>query len=94
MAQWTFPATSDMKGAWDHIAETNEPAADRTIATLSEAANRLDRFPRMGRPGPFSGTRQFFVPGTAYKLIYRMLANGEAEILRVYHTSRDWPPKH
>ena len=92
MPVWTLPAIVDSQEAWEHIARDNEPAADRLMEVLTSAANRLDRFPQLGRPGPFSGTRQFFVAKTPFKLIYRVLEDGSVELLRVYHTSREWPP--
>ena len=56
------------------------------------AANRLDRLPRLGRPGSESGTRQLVVPGTPYKIFYRIIGHDEVELLRVLHGARKWPP--
>jgi toxin ParE1/3/4 len=92
MPKWTLNASNDAHEAWDRLATDNEAAADRILDLIVSAANRLDRFPLLGRPGPFPGTRQFFVPRTPFKLIYRIIPDGEIELLRVYHTSRDWPP--
>jgi plasmid stabilization system protein ParE len=88
---WTPEALFDIGEAWSFIAPDNEPAADRTVARLTEAAERLDRFPRLGRPGPEPDTRQFLIPRTPFKLIYRILPDGRVELLRVFHTSRKWP---
>ncbi|HEX4303838.1 MAG TPA: type II toxin-antitoxin system RelE/ParE family toxin [Rhizomicrobium sp.] len=93
MPIWTVPAASDLRDAWDYIAEDNEPAADRIADMLVAAADRLDRLPKLGRPGPRPGLRQFYVPKTNYKLLYCIADTGAVEILRVYHTSREWPPE-
>lgn len=91
MPVWTLRAASDLREAWDHIAEENEQAADRIAEVLVAAADRLDHFPKLGRPGPYPESRQFYVPRTNYKIVYRIFDDA-VEILRVYHTSRDWPP--
>jgi toxin ParE1/3/4 len=93
MPIWTAPAIDDAQQAWDNIAEYSEAAADKMLAIVYAAAGRLDRFPRLGRPASLKNARQFFVPRTQFKLIYRILESGDIEIVRVYHTSRDWPPK-
>ncbi len=91
MVAWAPQARVDIGEAWSFIAAEDEAAADRVVERLIEAANRLDRFPRLGRPDDEHGTRVFFVPRTRFKLIYR-IANGDGiELLRVYHTSRKWP---
>ncbi|MEI9887892.1 MAG: type II toxin-antitoxin system RelE/ParE family toxin [Rhizomicrobium sp.] len=92
MPRWTPPAISDLQEAWAFVAADNEAAADRQVAIVNVAANRLDRFPRLGRPMPTKDTRQFFVSRTPFKLLYRILTYDEVEILRVYHTAREWPP--
>lgn len=91
MVAWAPQARLDIGEAWSFIAMADEAAADRIVARLIEAANRLDRFPRLGHPGEEPGTRVFFVSGTTFKLIYRIAAVDGIELLRVYHTSRKWP---
>jgi plasmid stabilization system protein ParE len=91
MPRWTPQALTDAQEAWSHIAEDNEVSADRVMDTVRAAADRLDRFPRLGRPGPLPDTRQFSVPRLPFKLVYRILDDGEVELLRVWHTARDWP---
>jgi toxin ParE1/3/4 len=94
MVAWSPEALFDIDEAWKFIARDNEAAADRIVARLTEAAERLDRFPHLGRPGPTIDldTRQFFVSKTPFKLIYRVVHGEGIELLRVYHTSRKWPP--
>jgi plasmid stabilization system protein ParE len=90
MAVWAPAALADLKDAWDHIAANNEAAADRIVGVVEEAGNRLDRFPRMGRPGKLAGSREFSIPRTPYYLVYYTQA-AEVEIARVMHTARQWP---
>ena len=79
MVVWAPEALSDIGEAWGFVAVDSEIAADRLVARLTEAANRLDRFPHLGRPGPETGTRQFFVTRTPFKLVYRVLTANEIE---------------
>lgn len=90
MVVWAPTALNDLKDAWDHIASDNEAAADRIVGAVEDAGNRLDRFPRMGRPGKLPGSREFSIPRTPYFLVYYEKSSG-VEIARVVHTSRQWP---
>ena len=92
MLIWAPVALTDFNEGWDRIAADNETAADRVFSAIREAAHRLERFPRMGRPGKISGTREFSVPHTPYFLVYFVKPDG-VEIARVMHSSRLWPPK-
>jgi len=92
MPIWAPAALADLKESWDYVAADNEAAADRILSIITEAGHRLDRFPRMGRPGKIAGTREFSVPRTPYFLVYCVKTNG-IEISRVMHSSRKWPPQ-
>lgn len=92
MVVWAPAALVDLKDAWDHVAADNEAAVDRIATAVEEAGNRLDKFPKMGRPGKLIGPREFSVPRTPYFLVYYTTA-GKVEIARVMHSSRLWPPK-
>ena len=59
----------------------------RIVATTKRLCGH---FPTSGRPGQIDGTRELVVPGFPYVIVYRVSANA-VEILRVFHTSRDWP---
>ena len=92
MLHWTLAALLDSREAFEYVAADNERAAQRLLDKIIVAANRLDRFPRLGRPGSESGTRQLVVPGTSYTIFYRIVGNDEVELLRVLHGARKWPP--
>ena len=92
MVHWTTDATADVQEIWAYIALDNERAADWTIDKFEDVAERLDAFPRMGKMLHKPKGRQFAVPGTPYKLVYRLTKDG-IEILRVLHGARDWPPR-
>ena len=60
-------------------------------AEANEATHHLTRHPDMGRPGRVPGTRELVLPHFPYIIPYRVKAQ-RVEILRVFHTSRKWPP--
>jgi len=87
---WTTIAEAELDDIWLYIARDSLDAADRTIARIRHSAGMLADHPMLGRRGRLDGARELIVPGLPYILIYRILGD-TVEILRVYHTSRDWP---
>jgi toxin ParE1/3/4 len=61
-------------------------------ARIHEEAKMLSRFPRSGRAGRVTGTRERVVRKTPYILIYKAAA-GRVRILRVYRGARRWPER-
>jgi len=88
---WAPSAILDLREAWDYIAADIEAAADRIVARLQSAGENLDRFPRIGRMGRQSHTRELVVSGTPYILVYKV-SRSHVEITRVMHGARKWPP--
>ena len=91
MIVWAPEAILDIREAHDFILERNERAAERITTAIYEAGERLSQFPNRGRRGRLSGTRELVVHGTPYILVYYVLESG-AEISRVMHHARNWPP--
>ena len=92
-AIWTGKARQDLEAIWTFIALDNIDAADSQIQLIWTASVILEDFPELGRIGKVPGTRELVVPGTAYRLIYRITSKA-LQILRVMHGAREWPPKH
>lgn len=91
MVSWSPRALLDLREAWDFIAIDSEAAADRVGARLTQASEVLNHFPKVGRAGRRSGTRELVVSGTPCILEYR-ISKSEIEIMRVIHGARKWPP--
>ena len=83
-------AARDLEDLWDYIAEDNVGAADRLIARLFKAFEKLGRFPRLGHKRedltPFP---VLFWPVGSYLIIYR--DRTPIQIVAVVHGSRDIP---
>jgi toxin ParE1/3/4 len=68
---WTPEARQDRADIWDYIAAENPQAAARLDELFGEAAERLARHPKMGRPGKIAGTREL-IPHESYRLVYEI----------------------
>ena len=88
--RWVRKALESLQTELEFIREENPAAASRMAREIFTAADRLGKFPAMGRAGRVPGTRELVVAGSPYILPYRVRA-GAVEILRVFHAARKWP---
>ncbi|HMJ60335.1 MAG TPA: type II toxin-antitoxin system RelE/ParE family toxin [Bryobacteraceae bacterium] len=70
--------------------EDNPEAAERTVKTLYGGIIALKRFPRLGRLGRESGSRELTFASLPYIAVYRVIGN-VIEISRIWHGAQDWP---
>ncbi|MPZ29433.1 MAG: type II toxin-antitoxin system RelE/ParE family toxin [Rhodospirillales bacterium] len=80
----------------DYLEKQGEPALRRVRGDIERAIEVLSQRP-IGRPGRVSGTYEKLVIGQPYLIVYSLLPSddgGEDDlvIMRIVHTSRDWPP--
>ena len=90
---WTREALDDIKEQIAFIARDN-PAAARRVADRIQAAGTALGDMATGRPGRVTGTYEKSVSRLPYIIAYELLPIAGREsvvILRVIHTSRDWP---
>jgi addiction module RelE/StbE family toxin len=87
---WTKTARADRREVFEYIQADSPRAAIKMDLIFSEKAAILTRFPDMGRLGREPGTRELLAH-RHYFLIYRVRGS-TVQILRVLHTSRQWPP--
>jgi toxin ParE1/3/4 len=87
---WTRPARADRREIFEFIEADSIRAACKMDLIFAEKAAILTRFPEIGRPGRVPGTRELLAH-RHYFLIYRVRGN-TVQILRLLHTSRQWPP--
>jgi addiction module RelE/StbE family toxin len=88
--RWSEDADRDRAEIIEDIWLDNPLAAERMEALFKTAATRLERFPQMGRPGAFAGTREL-IPHSSYRLVYE-IRDDEIIIHALLHTARQWPP--
>jgi toxin ParE1/3/4 len=87
---WLREASLALDRHYDYLAARNPKAASFVFTRIVASAKRLRQFPQSGRQGRFEGTSEVVVPGVPYIIVYRASATA-VEILRVFHTSTDWP---
>ncbi len=90
---WSRDALEDITAQAVYIAKNNKQAALRVANAIKDAGDKLGAF-STGRPGRFEGTYEKSLAGLPYIIVYALTGTdaGEATmILRVIHTSQDWP---
>lgn len=88
--RYTSLAIQDLEGAYDFIAADRPGAAATTLEKIEATIERLRIFPRMGRVGRVSGTREIAVGRTPFVIAYRSTDN-YLELLAIMHGARKWP---
>lgn len=90
---WAQPALEDLREVYDFIARDSRRYAQLTVERITDAAERLARFPQLGQVLP-----EF--PRLAYRQIvvgvYRLIYRDDSEqdrilVMGVIHGSRDLP---
>jgi toxin ParE1/3/4 len=90
--RWTVGAERDLNSIFDHIIGHDPKAALSMYRQIRERVEALGRFPKMGRPGRISGTRELVLTGTPYVVPYR-IQRRTVVILAVVHAARRWPDR-
>ena len=90
---WSADARRDYLDILRYIADDNPDAAERVADAIEHTGDGLGEF-ATGRPGRVTGCYEKSVPRLPYIIAYELTSLGGQEviaILRVIHTSRDWP---
>jgi toxin ParE1/3/4 len=90
---WSAEARRDYLDILQYIAVDNPFAAEKVVAAIEKAGSDLGRI-ATGRPGRVTGTYEKSVTRLPYIIAYALMPRAGREsviILRVIHTSRDWP---
>lgn len=90
--RWTQCALDEFENAHDHIAKDNPRAAQEIAQRILDASHKLLDHPHIGRIGEDEDTREWRVQRTPYLLVYE-IKDDVIELLRVWHTKREWPPQ-
>ena len=87
--KWSIKALIDFDEAQNWIAHENPVAARAVARRIRDAAQLLRANPRAGTPAHIEDARIWVVARTPYLIVYRV--RGETlEILRLWHSRRDW----
>ena len=86
---WSPRSECELASIVAYISEDNLDAALELDYHITNSAERLTDFPKLGKPGRIPGTRELIVH-EHYLLVYEIM-NDELQILSVLHTSRQYP---
>lgn len=87
---WLHLALRDMREIALHIARDSPEAAKAVVSRIWLEGRGLCLLADRGRPGRVPGTRELVLTDMPYFLAYRVKGKS-VQILRVIHTSRQWP---
>ncbi len=87
--KWLSLALKDLDEIFDFIAKDNKTAAKKILKLIWEETKILSKHPQIGKPGRVDGTRELYITKTNFIVPYRVKKN-TIEILRVFHSARDW----
>ena len=87
--RWTTTALDDFTRIVDLIRNDKPAAAHRVAKTIYNGVELLRTLPHRGRTGRVKNTRELVFPPWPYIVVYEIL-EGEVQVLRVRHASRDW----
>jgi plasmid stabilization system protein ParE len=90
--KWLRRALENLDDEAAFIAKDSPRIAAEFVVHMRDSAAMLADHPEMGRPGRISGTRELVATRFSYILPYRV-RGGNVEILRVFHTARQWPER-
>jgi toxin ParE1/3/4 len=88
--RWSRLARRDLADIKRFIEDDNPQAASAQVARIRRSAARIEEFPESGPLITTSGLRATGVPGTAYRIVYRIEAD-LILIVAVWHGARAWP---
>ena len=88
--EWSVWAQADRDAIFDYVEADNPRAAAAVDKRIGDRVSMLQRFPRSGRPGRVTGTRELIIIRTPYIVVYRII-DDTVRVLRVLHSSRQWP---
>jgi len=88
--RWLRLALEDVHGIGTYLAEHDPEAARNVVLHIWEAGHSLVKAPSRGRPGRVANTRELVLTKYPYFLAYRVTKQ-EVQIIRVLHTSRQYP---
>ena len=90
--RWTKKAAKNLEQLENYIARDKPKAAIATIVKILRAVECLAQYPQLGRAGRLHDTRELIIPNLPFIIPYRIKDN-YVEILRVLHSTTQWPEK-
>lgn len=91
--EWLPLAGATRDSQLDYVAQNSIQAARAVATQIERQTSQLVLFPELGRAGRQPGTRELVISRTPLVVVYRVQPTQDRiEIIRVLHTSQQWPP--
>jgi toxin ParE1/3/4 len=88
--RYTLEALTHLDAIHSYIEPRNPLAAQRVIARIRAAAERLGEFPNIGHQGLAIGTCEWSVKGLPYIIVHELNSEGdEVVVLGVFHGAQN-----
>ncbi len=87
---FSFEAKRDLDDIFDFVLKDRPFSAQDILERIKEHIGYLCEHPYIGRPGRAPGTRELVLPNLPFIIPYQVKGD-QLQILRVYHTARQWP---
>ena len=88
--RYTLEALAHLDAIHSYIEPRNPNAAQRVIARIRAAADRLGEFPNIGHQGLVAGTCEWSVKGLPYVIVHELnFEANEVVVLGVFHGAQD-----
>lgn len=84
-------ARKDLRDIHSYIADHNLTAADKIIDKILYSLSYLETFPLLGKPGRVDSTRELFIFGTPYIVVYSLPDPYHIDIQTIVHGSKKYP---
>ncbi len=88
--KWLKIALMDLDDIMIFISKDNPKIANRIVNIIWDSVKILKNSPELGKPGRVLNTRELIITGLPYIIPYRV-KNNQIEILRIIHSSRNYP---
>jgi toxin ParE1/3/4 len=88
--RWLRTAIANLDAEADYLAQQDPQAAAHMFAYVKAKVDNLGSFPAAGRPGRIPGTRELVIDRYPLLVPYRVV-HQELQVLRVFHTRRQFP---
>ena len=88
--RWSRPAQRNLSEVQAYIAAENPGGANATVDRIRRTTERLRAFPHSGEALDVAHLRATTVPGTFYRIIYRV-EDDTILVVAIWHGAREWP---
>jgi toxin ParE1/3/4 len=88
--RYAISAKIDLADIWEYTAQSSEVGADRLIERITNACDKLGRWPHSGRPFPTAGRGIRALPESNRIILYHVLPDA-VEIVHVFHGAMNIP---